>query len=248
MADMDIRPPSGSRKNKRIAGRGNAARRGRKVGKGDKGQNSRSGGGVRPGFEGGQMPLYRRIPRKGFSNYRFRRDYEIINVSTLDKKFSDGETVSLATLTEKRVIKKSSSRVKILGEGELKKKLTVAIAAVSAQAKEKIEKAGGAVTDAEAGLHDEVAPSGDGKPGAEKAAENASAAREDASAKTAAKTEKAPVEAAENASAATEDASAKTAAETDAVTADAAAETEDASAENPEEDSETVNKGSVDGE
>ena len=145
MADMEIRPPSGSRKNKRIDGRGNAARRGVKAGKGDKGQNSRSGGGVRPGFEGGQMPLYRRIPRKGFSNFPFKKEFEIVNVSALDKKFSDGETVSLETLKDKRIISKKLTSVKILGEGELKKKLTVDIAAVSAPARAKIEKAGGIV-------------------------------------------------------------------------------------------------------
>ena len=145
MADMEIRPPSGSRKTKKIAGRGYSARRGVKAGKGDKGQNSRSGGGVRPGFEGGQMPLYRRIPRKGFSNYPFKREYDVINVSTLEKKYSDGETVSVETLKEKRILKKKFASVKILGEGELSKKLTVDIAAVSAAAKEKIEKAGGSV-------------------------------------------------------------------------------------------------------
>jgi len=146
MADMDIRPPSGSRKQKRIAGRGNSARRGGKAGKGDKGQNSRSGGGVRPGFEGGQMPLYRRIPRKGFSNFPFKKEYVVVNVSTLDKKFADGETVSAETLVEKRIVKSKSDKVKILGNGELSKKLTVEVEAISRQAREKIEKAGGSVT------------------------------------------------------------------------------------------------------
>ncbi len=146
MADMDIRPPAGSRKPKRVAGRGNSGRRGGKVGKGDKGQNSRSGGGVRPGFEGGQMPLYRRLPRKGFTNSRFKREYDVVNVRTLQKKYADGETVSVKTLVEKRIIKKRSGQVKILGEGELTKKLAVEIEAVSNQAREKIEKAGGTVT------------------------------------------------------------------------------------------------------
>jgi large subunit ribosomal protein L15 len=145
MADMEIRPPSGSRKSKRIAGRGNSARRGVKAGKGDKGQNSRSGGGVRPGFEGGQMPLYRRIPRKGFSNYPFKKLYDVVNVGTLDAKFADGDTVTIEALKEKRVVKKKFASVKILGEGELNKKLTVSVDAVSASAKEKIEKAGGAL-------------------------------------------------------------------------------------------------------
>ncbi len=148
MADFEIRPPAGSRKTKRIVGRGNAARRGAMAGKGNKGQNARSGGGVRPGFEGGQMPLYRRIPRKGFSNHPFKREYEIVNVSTLEKKYSDGETVSLQTLKEKGIIKKKLASVKILGVGELKKKLAVEIVTVSAPARAKIVKAGGQVADA----------------------------------------------------------------------------------------------------
>jgi len=151
MADMEIRPPSGSRKSKRVAGRGSAGRRGARAGKGNKGQNSRAGGGVRPGFEGGQMPLYRRIPRKGFSNAPFKREYVVVNVSALEKKYTDGETVSLETLREKRVIKKKPSLVKILGEGELTKKLTVEIDAVSSQARTKIEKAGGTVVGGSSG-------------------------------------------------------------------------------------------------
>ncbi|MBN1686844.1 MAG: 50S ribosomal protein L15 [Spirochaetales bacterium] len=148
MGDMDIRPPDGSRKSKRIDGRGNSGRRGGRAGKGNKGQNARAGGGVRPGFEGGQMPLYRRIPRKGFSNFPFKREFEVVNVATLDKKYADGETVSIETLREKRIVKKKSVIVKILGEGELTKKLTVQINAVSAQARAKIEMAGGTVAEA----------------------------------------------------------------------------------------------------
>ena len=135
MANMDIRPPSGSRKKKRIVGRGPGGRRGATAGRGDKGQNSRSGGGVRPGFEGGQMPLYRRIPRKGFSNARFRKDYDVVNVGVLDNRYTDGETVSLETLKGKRIIKKRLKNVKILGAGDLDKKLTVLVDAVSASAR-----------------------------------------------------------------------------------------------------------------
>ena len=127
MADLNIRPPSGSRKPKRVAGRGNAGRRGGKAGKGDKGQNARAGGGVRPGFEGGQMPLYRRLPRKGFSNSRFKQDYVVVNVATLDMVFADGEVVSQETLVAKRVIKQKANPVKLLGGGELNTKLTVLI-------------------------------------------------------------------------------------------------------------------------
>ena len=148
MADMDIRPPSGSRKNKRIVGRGSGARRGATSGRGDKGQNSRSGGGVRPGFEGGQMPLYRRIPRKGFSNHPFKKTYDVINVEMLSAKYVDGETVSIETLRDKGILRKSNPLVKILGKGDIDKKLTVEVSAVSAQAKEKIEKAGGTVAEA----------------------------------------------------------------------------------------------------
>ncbi|MBT3274155.1 MAG: 50S ribosomal protein L15 [Spirochaetales bacterium] len=147
MADMDIRPPSGSRKNKRIVGRGSGARRGATSGRGDKGQNSRSGGGVRPGFEGGQMPLYRRIPRKGFSNYPFKKTHDVVNLDVLNAKYGDGETVNIVTLKEKGIVKKKKPLVKILGRGELDKKLTVEISAVSAQAKEKIEKAGGTIVE-----------------------------------------------------------------------------------------------------
>ena len=145
MADMQIRPPKGSRKSKRIAGRGPGGWRGATAGKGDKGQNARSGGGVRPGFEGGQMPLYRRIPIKGFSNYPFKKAYEVINVSALDSKFEDGDTVTLDTLREKRILKKKFAAVKILGDGKLTKKLTVAIEKVSTTAREKIVGAGGSV-------------------------------------------------------------------------------------------------------
>ena len=91
------------------------------------------------------MPLYRRIPRKGFSNYPFKNVYDVVNVGTLDAKFSDGETVTIESLKEKRIVKKKFASVKILGDGELSKKLTVMVDAVSASAKEKIEKAGGSV-------------------------------------------------------------------------------------------------------
>lgn len=147
MEGKNIRPPDGAKKKKRIAGRGSSGYRGSKAGRGDKGQNSRSGGGVRPGFEGGQMPLYRRIPRKGFNNYVFQKKYEVINLSELNRKFADGDTVSVESLREKRIIKKKKVRVKILGNGEVDKKLNIVVDAISAQAKEKIENAGGTVAD-----------------------------------------------------------------------------------------------------
>jgi large subunit ribosomal protein L15 len=142
---MELHAPKGSTKKKIIVGRGNSARRGRTSGKGNNGQNARSGGGVRPGFEGGQMPLYRRIARRGFSNYPFKKEYLAVNLDLIEKKFNDGETVSLETLRERKLVKGKNAAVKILANGELTKKLTFQVDQVSSAAKEKIEKAGGAV-------------------------------------------------------------------------------------------------------
>ena len=144
-----INAPYGANAKKTIVGRG-ASSKGRACGRGHDGQNSRSGGGVRLGFEGGQMPLYRRIARKGFSNYPFKKEYVCINVELLETKFNDGETVNKDSLIEKGFISsKSNSMVKVLGNGEITKKLTVEVDKVSASAKEKIEKAGGSVKTAE---------------------------------------------------------------------------------------------------
>lgn len=150
MADFELKAPYGANKKKRIVGRGSSSGLGTTAGKGNKGQQSRSGGKVYVGFEGGQMPLYRRIARKGFSNYPFKTEYEIFNVSELQEKFSDGDTVNKETLIAKRLLKKKSALVKILGDGDLTKKLTVSVDKISASAKEKIEKAGGSVTVADA--------------------------------------------------------------------------------------------------
>lgn len=150
MADFELKAPYGANKKKRIVGRGSSSGRGTTAGKGNKGQQSRSGGKVYVGFEGGQMPLYRRIARKGFSNYPFKTEYEIFNVSELQEKFSDGDTVNKETLIAKRLLKKKSALVKILGDGDLTKKLTVSVDKISASAKEKVEKAGGSVTVADA--------------------------------------------------------------------------------------------------
>ncbi|ORC38225.1 50S ribosomal protein L15 [Marispirochaeta aestuarii] len=142
---MELHAPKGSTKKKIIVGRGNSARRGRTSGKGNNGQNARSGGGVRPGFEGGQMPLYRRVARRGFSNYPFKKEYLPVNLELIEKKFADGETVSLETLKEKKLVKGKNVAVKILANGEITKKLTFQVDHVSSAAKEKIEKAGGTV-------------------------------------------------------------------------------------------------------
>ncbi len=139
-----IKAPKGANKRKTIVGRGNGSK-GRSSGRGHDGQNSRSGGGVRPGFEGGQMPLYRRIARKGFSNHPFKTVYTVFNLSELNNRFNDGETVSIESLREKRMIKGRENMVKILGNGDLDKKLTIAIEKISAQAKDKVLKAGGKI-------------------------------------------------------------------------------------------------------
>lgn len=125
-------------------GRGVGSGNGKTAGRGHKGQNARSGGGVRPGFEGGQMPLYRRMPKRGFNNKRFAPDYIEVNVSDLNK-LDDGAVVTAASLAEAGIITlpKVNDGVKILGNGELTKKLTVKATKFTASAKEKIEKAGG---------------------------------------------------------------------------------------------------------
>ena len=143
--------PQGANKKPKRVGRGSSSGLGSTAGKGNKGQQSRSGGKTYVGFEGGQMPLYRRIAMKGFSNYPFKKEYVCINLDQLDAKFNDGETVDKAALAEKGFIsKKSSSLVKILGHGDIEKKITVIVDKVSASAKEKIEKAGGSVSIVEA--------------------------------------------------------------------------------------------------
>lgn len=138
---FELSPAAGSVKDVKRVGRGHGSGNGKTAGKGHKGQNARSGGGVRPGFEGGQMPMTRRIPKRGFNNI-FATKYSIVNVSDLDK-FVDGTVVDAELLLASGLIKKVNDGVKILGNGELTKNLTVKAAAFSASAKEKIEKAGG---------------------------------------------------------------------------------------------------------
>jgi len=137
----DLSPVPGSTKVGKRKGRGPGSGNGKTAGRGHKGQWARSGGGVRIGFEGGQMPLSRRLPKRGFNNI-FAKPLEAINVSALEK-FEDGATVSVADLLEKGILSKCEYGVKILGNGEITKKLTVRANAFSASAKEKIEKAGG---------------------------------------------------------------------------------------------------------
>ena len=145
MSDFILNAPKGANKKKRIIGRGSSSGRGTTAGKGNKGQNARSGGKTYIGFEGGQMPLYRRVAKKGFSNYPFKETYSIVNLFMIDEKYSDGETVNKETLKEKGLLKKQTALVKVLASGDITKKLTVDVHKVSAQAQAKIEKAGGTV-------------------------------------------------------------------------------------------------------
>jgi len=137
----ELCPAPGSAKKAFRVGRGAGSGNGKTAGKGHKGQNARSGGGVRPGFEGGQMPLQRRVPKRGFVNI-FATVYSTVNVSDLER-FENGTVVDADVLREAGLIKKLCDGVKVLGNGELTKNLTVKAVAFSASAKEKIEKAGG---------------------------------------------------------------------------------------------------------
>lgn len=132
------------KKRKRV-GRGNSSGHGTYSGRGVKGQNARTGGGVRPGFEGGQMPLARRLPKlRGFRSPCATK-YQVVNLDLLEKKYADNEIVDIVSLTEKGIIKDKNKPIKILGDGELKKKLTVKVDKISAGAEEKIKKAGGTI-------------------------------------------------------------------------------------------------------
>ena len=142
MAQLHV--PAGATKNKTIVGRGKSSK-GRFCGKGMNGQNARSGGGVRPGFEGGQMPLYRRVARRGFSNYPFKKEYVVVSLDMLNEAFKDGETVNLQALKDLCIVKGYDVDAKILSNGEITKKLVVEGLKVSAAAAEKIKAAGGEI-------------------------------------------------------------------------------------------------------
>ena len=139
----ELSPAAGSAKDAYRKGRGPGSGNGKTAGKGHKGQNARSGGGVRPGFEGGQIPLYRKLPKRGFHN-KFAKTYSIVNVDVFNK-FEDGAVVDLATLIENKIVRKANDGLKVLGNGEITKKITVKAAVFSATAKEKIEAAGGKI-------------------------------------------------------------------------------------------------------
>ncbi|MDR0644552.1 MAG: 50S ribosomal protein L15 [Treponema sp.] len=167
MHDFNLHAPSGANKKKKILGRGQGCGRGTTAGRGNKGQKARSGGKTYVGFEGGQMPLYRRLARRGFSNYPFKKEFQIVNIGDIEKHFEEGETVDAASLFAKGLVK-GSKEVKILGEGKFTKKLSfklgemprdgtsakksaLKISALSVAAKAKIEKAGGTVSVEESG-------------------------------------------------------------------------------------------------
>ena len=137
----ELTPAEGSARAAWRKGRGTGSGNGKTAGKGHKGQNARSGGGVRPGFEGGQFPIYRQHPKRGFKNH-FAKNYAIVNVADLEK-FVDGTEVDLDVLMAAKIVRKPMDGLKVLGNGELTKKLTVKAAVFSAAAKEKIEQAGG---------------------------------------------------------------------------------------------------------
>ena len=137
----ELRAPEGSTKNRKRRGRGTATGQGKTGGRGMNGQNSRSGGGTKLGFEGGQMPLYRRIPKRGFTNI-WKKEWEIVNIDALNA-FEDGTEVTPELLLETGIARKLAGGIKILGEGILEKKLTVKAHKFSASAVEKIESAGG---------------------------------------------------------------------------------------------------------
>ena len=131
----------GATHRKKIVGRGSGSGLGKTSGRGEKGQKARSGGSINPVFEGGQLPLYRRLPKRGFSNHRFRLEYAVINVSDLNA-FEDGAVVTPALLKEKGIVKKQLAGIKVLGEGTLEKKLTIQAHKFSKSALDKISKSG----------------------------------------------------------------------------------------------------------
>ncbi len=141
----DLKPNEGAKRRRKRLGRGESSGTGKTAGRGHKGQKSRSGGGVRIGFEGGQMPIYRRLPKRGFNNAQFKTVYAVVNVGLLEERFEAGATIDEAALREAGIVKGRYDGLKVLGDGEISKALTVNADRVSASAKAKIEAAGGAV-------------------------------------------------------------------------------------------------------
>lgn len=137
----ELKKNPGATHSKKIVGRGPGSGLGKTSGKGHKGQNARSGGGVRPVFEGGQLPLYRRLPKRGFSNAKFKTEYAVINVSDLNK-FEEGTVITPELLKETGIVKKQLAGIKVLGHGEIDKKITIRAHRFSSTALEKLERSG----------------------------------------------------------------------------------------------------------
>ncbi len=141
----DATPRPGAKHRRKRVGCGESSGHGKTSCRGHKGQKARSGGAIRPGFEGGQMPMHRRLPKKGFSNAAFQDKIETVSVGALNGAFEDGETVTEQAIIAKGLVTRTCDSIKILGDGELTRKLTISVASLSASAKEKIEKAGGSI-------------------------------------------------------------------------------------------------------
>ena len=140
-----IKPNPGAKHRRKRLGIGESSGKGKTSGKGHKGQKARSGGSIRPGFEGGQMPIFRRLPKRGFNNKDFKTFYGVVNLDSLEKLFAAGDTVTEDALRKLGLVNGRFDGIKILGRGEITKSLTVEVDEVSASAREKIEKAGGKV-------------------------------------------------------------------------------------------------------
>ncbi len=142
----DLRPNPGAKKKRKRLGIGESSGQGKTSGKGHKGQKARSGGSIRPGFEGGQMPLIRRLPKRGFNNAQFRTVYGTVNLDDLERVFDEGATVDQASLRDKGLVRGKLDGVKVLGRGELTKKLSLEIDHITESARKKIEEIGGSIS------------------------------------------------------------------------------------------------------
>jgi large subunit ribosomal protein L15 len=142
----NLKPNPGAKHRTKRLGAGESSGLGKTSGKGNKGQKARSGSGTRVGFEGGQMPLHRRLPKRGFNNINFKTKVEVVTLAQIEKAFNDGDTVNEESLRKAGLINRACEQVKVLGLGEITKKVTLVVDTISASAKEKVEKAGGSVT------------------------------------------------------------------------------------------------------
>jgi large subunit ribosomal protein L15 len=141
----DLKPNAGAKHRRKRLGSGESSGHGKTSGKGHKGQKARSGGSIRPGFEGGQMPLHRRLPKRGFNNAAFKTVYGIVNLDDLEKRFDDGAAINEKLLRGAGLVRGSLSGVKILGRGEISKKFHLEVDSISESARKKIEQAGGSI-------------------------------------------------------------------------------------------------------